>query len=119
MTSKTKSAFADKKMIGRAIKESFIKLNPKTQVQNPVMLLVYLSAILTTVLWIVSLFGLKKISQVCAKSFVDIQNERENGEFISKEDLRKRTKISKTVVETLSNHGSLNNMSEKNQLSLF
>ena len=41
MTSKTKSAFADKKMIGRAIKESFIKLNPKTQVQNPVMLLVY------------------------------------------------------------------------------
>ena len=39
--------------------------------------------------------------------------------LISKEDLRKRTKISKTVVETLSNHGSLNNMSEKNQLSLF
>ena len=36
-----------------------------------------------------------------------------------KEDLRKRTKISKTVVETLSNHGSLNDMSEKNQLSLF
>ena len=62
MTSKTKSAFADKKMIGRAIKESFIKLNPKTQVQNPVMLLVYLSAILTTVLWIVSLFGLKDAS---------------------------------------------------------
>ena len=50
---------------------------------------------------------------------INIQNERENGEFRSKEDLRKRTKISKTVVETLSNHGSLNNMSEKNQLSLF
>ena len=50
---------------------------------------------------------------------INIQKERENGEFISKEDLRKRTKISKTVVETLSNHGSLNNMSEKNQLSLF
>ena len=50
---------------------------------------------------------------------INIQNERENGEFISKEDLRKRTKISKTVVDTLSNHGSLNNMSEKNQLSLF
>ena len=29
MASKTKSAFADKKMLGRAIKESFIKLNPK------------------------------------------------------------------------------------------
>lgn len=50
---------------------------------------------------------------------INIQKERENGEFISKEDLRKRTKISKTVVETLSNHGSLNDMSDKNQLSLF
>ena len=50
---------------------------------------------------------------------IHIQKERENGEFISKEDLRKRTKISKTVVETLTNHGSLANMSDKNQLSLF
>ena len=62
MVSKTKSAFADKKMLSRAIKDSFIKLNPKTQVQNPVMLLVYISAILTTGLWIVSLFGLKDAS---------------------------------------------------------
>ena len=62
MVSKTKSAFADKKMLGRAIKDSFIKLHPKTQVQNPVMLLVYISAILTTGLWIVSLFGLKDAS---------------------------------------------------------
>ncbi len=37
---------------------------------------------------------------------INIQKERENGEFISKEDLRKRTKISKTVIETLTNHGS-------------
>lgn len=50
---------------------------------------------------------------------INIQNERDNGEFISKEDLRKRTKISKTVIETLTNHGSLENMSDKNQLSLF
>lgn len=62
MASKTKSAFADKRMLGRAIKDSFIKLNPKTQVQNPVMLLVYISAILTSGLWIVSLFGLKDAS---------------------------------------------------------
>ena len=62
MASKTKSAFADKKMLGRAIKDSFVKLSPKTQVQNPVMLLVYISAILTTGLWIVSLFGLKDAS---------------------------------------------------------
>lgn len=62
MASKTKSAFADKKIVGRAIKDSFIKLNPKTQVKNPVMLLVYISAILTTILWIVSLFGLSDAS---------------------------------------------------------
>lgn len=62
MASNTKSALADKKMLGRAIKDSFIKLNPKTQVQNPVMLLVYISAILTSGLWIVSLFGLKDAS---------------------------------------------------------
>lgn len=62
MASNNKSAFADKKMLGRAIKDSFVKLNPKTQVQNPVMLLVYISAILTSGLWIVSLFGLNDAS---------------------------------------------------------
>ena len=40
----------------------FIKLNPKTQAQNPVMLLVYISAILTTILWIIALCGLKDAS---------------------------------------------------------
>lgn len=62
MASNNKSAFADKNMLGRAIKDSFVKLNPKTQEQNPVMLLVYISAILTSGLWIVSLFGLKDAS---------------------------------------------------------
>ena len=50
---------------------------------------------------------------------IHIQEERENGEFISKEDLRLRTKISKTVIETLTQHGSLDKMSDRNQLSLF
>jgi len=62
MATKTKSAFADKKMLGRAIKDSFIKLNPKVQLKNPVMFLVYVSAILTTALFIISLFGLKDAS---------------------------------------------------------
>ena len=43
-----KRAIADKSMIMRAIKDSFTKLSPKTQAENPVMLLVYISAILTT-----------------------------------------------------------------------
>lgn len=51
--------FADSKMFSRAIKDSFMKLRPDIQVKNPVMLLVYISAILTTGLWIVSLFGIK------------------------------------------------------------
>ena len=62
MAPKTKNAFVDQKMLVRAIKDSFIKLSPKTQLQNPVMLLVYLSAILTTILWVVSLFGLQDAS---------------------------------------------------------
>ena len=54
-----KRAIADKSMIMRAIKDSFTKLSPKTQAENPVMLLVYISAILTTLLWLVSYTGYK------------------------------------------------------------
>ncbi|MBF0579902.1 potassium-transporting ATPase subunit KdpB [Erysipelotrichaceae bacterium RD49] len=44
-------------MIERAVKDSFMKLNLKTQTENPVMFLVYLSAIATTILWVASFFG--------------------------------------------------------------
>ena len=59
MSTKQKTAFADRKMLGRAIKDSFVKLSPKTQAKNPVMFLVFVAAILTSILWVVSLFGLK------------------------------------------------------------
>ena len=58
MAVKSSSALADKKMLARAVQDSFIKLAPKTQAENPVMLLVYISAILTTLLWGFSLFGI-------------------------------------------------------------
>jgi K+-transporting ATPase ATPase B chain len=58
MKEKSKS-MADKKMIIRALKDSFIKLNPKTQIENFVMFLVYVSAILTSGLFILSLVGMK------------------------------------------------------------
>lgn len=59
MAEKQKTALSVKKMMMRAIKDSFIKLKPKTQAGNPVMLLVYLSAIMTTGLWLISLiFGI-------------------------------------------------------------
>lgn len=59
MTTKDKRTFTNRKMLGRAIKDTFCKLNPKTQIKNPVMFLVYLSAALTTALWMISLFGVK------------------------------------------------------------
>lgn len=62
MSQKHKSALVDKNIVLRAVKDSFVKLNPKTQAKNPVMLLVYISAILTTILWIVSLAGIKDAS---------------------------------------------------------
>ncbi|WP_331618840.1 potassium-transporting ATPase subunit KdpB, partial [Terrisporobacter sp.] len=62
MNNNTKTAFSDKNMIKRAIKDSFAKLNPKTQKENPVMLLVYISAILTSLLWVASLLGIKDAS---------------------------------------------------------
>lgn len=57
MSAQKKSSFADRKMIGRAIRDSFVKLDPRTQLKNPVMFLVYLSAILTSALFVASLFG--------------------------------------------------------------
>ena len=60
--------------------------------------------------------ALQGVGDNAAKSIVEC---RENGEFISKEDLRLRSKVSKTVIETLDNHGCLEGMQESNQLSLF
>ncbi|MBP2073171.1 PolC-type DNA polymerase III [Thermoanaerobacterium butyriciformans] len=48
-----------------------------------------------------------------------IAEERKNGKFLSIEDLRNRTRISKTVIEILKQHGCLQDIPESNQLSLF
>lgn len=48
-----------------------------------------------------------------------IHEEAKKSEFMSKEDLRLRCKISKTVVETLDNCGALEGMEDTNQLSFF
>lgn len=52
----------DKKILLHALKDSLVKLSPKTQIGNPVMFLVYISAILTSFLFILSLFGIKDAS---------------------------------------------------------
>ena len=59
MASNKNNNFTSKKMIGRAVKDAFIKLNPKSEIKNPVMFMVYIGAIITTALFILSLFGIK------------------------------------------------------------
>ncbi|OXT07534.1 PolC-type DNA polymerase III [Thermoanaerobacterium thermosaccharolyticum] len=48
-----------------------------------------------------------------------IAEERKNGKFLSIEDLRNRTRISKTVIDILKQHRCLQDIPESNQLSLF
>ncbi|MEK4030159.1 PolC-type DNA polymerase III [Pseudobacillus sp. FSL P4-0506] len=49
----------------------------------------------------------------------NIVKAREEGEFLSKEDLQQRGKVSKTIIEYLDNHGCLVSLPDQNQLSLF
>ena len=64
-----------------------------------------------------SLSSIAGLGQVAALS---IEEARKNGgEFISKEDLRIKAKIGKSVIELLDKFGCLEGMSNTNQLSLF
>ncbi len=60
--------------------------------------------------------SLQGVGENAAKSIVEA---RKNGEFLSIEDLKIRAKLTKTSIETLSQHGCLNKLSERNQISLF
>lgn len=60
--------------------------------------------------------GLQGVGQNAVKSIVEA---RQQGEFISLEDLRNRTKITKTAIEILIIHGCIKDLPETNQLSLF
>ncbi|MGF2054079.1 potassium-transporting ATPase subunit KdpB [Vagococcus fluvialis] len=51
-------------IFNRALKDSFVKLNPKVQIENPVMMIVYLGAIVTTVLFFVKEPGANATNQV-------------------------------------------------------
>lgn len=42
-----------------AVKQSFKKLSPRVQIKNPVMFVVYIGAILTSALWILSFVGIR------------------------------------------------------------
>ncbi|WP_139558072.1 potassium-transporting ATPase subunit KdpB [Methylotetracoccus oryzae] len=51
------SALLGPELLQQAVWESFGKLAPQTQFKNPVMFVVYLGSILTTLLWLQALFG--------------------------------------------------------------
>jgi len=62
------------------------------------------------------LSALEGVGENAAKSIV---SARTSGEFISKEDLRNRAKVPKTVIESLDKHGCLYGLPETNQLSFL
>jgi DNA polymerase-3 subunit alpha (Gram-positive type) len=49
----------------------------------------------------------------------NIVQARKNGKFMSVDDLRNRSKISKTVIELLRETGALKGLAESNQISMF
>lgn len=57
MSKKNKKKFSDQQMLIRACKDALVKLAPKTQLENPVIFLVYISAILTALLFVLNLLG--------------------------------------------------------------
>ena len=56
---KNKSIFADRNMMNRALRDSVLKLSPRVQVKNPVMFMVFVSAILTLALFVLALAGIR------------------------------------------------------------
>ncbi len=60
--------------------------------------------------------GLDGVGENAARKIVE---ERDVSKFMSIEDLVKRAKVSRTVIEALANHGCLCSLPESNQISLF
>ncbi|KIR01379.1 DNA polymerase III alpha subunit [Lachnospiraceae bacterium TWA4] len=63
-----------------------------------------------------SLTSIDGMGEVAAQTLVDAAKE---GKFLSKEDLRNRTKVSSTLVDLMDELGILGDMAETNQLSIF
>ena len=54
---KTSLNMFDRALVVPAVADSFRKLSPRNQARNPVMFVVYIGSILTTLLWVQALFG--------------------------------------------------------------
>ena len=55
-----KSLF-QRKMIGRALLDSVLKLDPRVQIRNPVMFVVEIGSVITTATWLIQVFGGKAL----------------------------------------------------------
>ena len=63
-----------------------------------------------------ALSTIEGLGDKAADAVVDAAKE---GTFLSKDDFRERTKVSKTVIDLMTELGILNGLPESNQLSLF
>ena len=62
---------------------------------------------------------LSSLAGVGVSAAQNIVAAREEGAFFSKEDLRIRSKVSKTVIETLEAQGCLKGMHDSSQVTMF
>ncbi len=63
--------------------------------------------------------ALVSIEGLAEKAAEGIVEAVKDGPFLSRDDFRERSKVSKTVVETMANLGLLGDLPESNQMSLF
>ncbi len=63
--------------------------------------------------------SLSSIEGMGEKAADQVVEAAKDGPFLSKDDFRERTKVSKTVVDLMSDLGLLGNLPESNQISLF
>ena len=63
--------------------------------------------------------ALNTIEGLGDKAAEAIEDAAKQGAFLSKDDFRQRTKVSKTVIDLMSDLGLLEGLPETNQLSLF
>ncbi|MDE6904394.1 MAG: PolC-type DNA polymerase III [Lachnospiraceae bacterium] len=63
--------------------------------------------------------ALSSIEGLGEKAAEAVEEACKDGKFLSKDDFRQRTKVSKTVIDLMSDLGILSDLPESNQLSLF
>jgi len=63
--------------------------------------------------------SLNSIEGLGEKAADGIVEAAKNGPFLSRDDFRERTKVSKTIVDLMAELGLLGNLPESNQISLF